>query len=413
MRAAEMIAPLRERQFRLVFGAQAASVLGDQIAPIAVTFAVLDLTGSATDVGLALAARAVPMVVFVLSGGVWGDRVSRHRLMMASDLGRLASQGLLAALLISGAAEIWHVIVLQAANGAATAFFRPAATGLTPATVSAENLQRANALLTFTVSGAQVAGPVLAGVLVATVGPGWGIAADAATFAVSAMFLSRIRLPGRAPGRSESFVADLRGGWQAVRTRTWLWTMIGLFGAFQVVVIAPLFVLGPVVADRDLGGAAAWAAITGALGAGAVLGAIAGMRWEFDRPLVVCNLILLLVVPPMLLLAASSPTAAIALAAAGAGVAFSLADVVWRTALQQQVPDAVLSRVAAYDWMGTAALQPLGYAAIGPVAAIIGVGTTLGAAGIVTALLMLGSLAIRPIRELRAPARLGTRGDAW
>jgi MFS family permease len=401
MRAGEMVAPLRERPFRLVFLAQAFSVLGDQIAPIAVTFAVLELTGSASDLGLALAARTLPLVLFVLAGGVWADRMSRHRLMMISDLGRLASQGLLALLLVTGAAEIWHVIALQAVNGAATAFFRPASTGLTPATVSAANLQRANALLSLTVSGAQVLGPVVAGVLVATVGPGWGIAVDAATFGASALFLSRIRLPERVAVRG-SFFGDLRGGWDAVRSRTWLWVMIVLLAGFQILVLATFFVLGPVIAERDLSGAASWAIIIGAWGGGAVVGAIAGMRWHFERPLVACNLVIVLVVPPMLLMAAGASTAVVALAAAGAGFSMSLGSVVYETAMQQHVPDDVLSRVAAYDWMGSTALRPLGYAAVGPVAAVAGVGTTLGAAGILTAILMLGSLSLRPIRELHA-----------
>src|SRR5687768_15762800 len=128
-----------------MFLAHSTSVVGDQIAPIAVAFAVLELTGSPTDLGLALAARTVPMVLFVLAGGVWADRLPRHRLMMASDLGRLVTQGFLAFLLIAGMAEIWMLIALQALNGTATAFYNPAATGLTPATVSPHNLQRANA----------------------------------------------------------------------------------------------------------------------------------------------------------------------------------------------------------------------------------------------------------------------------
>jgi MFS family permease len=404
MPAGEMIAPLRERPFRLLFFAQATSMVGDQIAPIAVAFAVLDLTGSASDLGLALAARTLPLVVFVLAGGVWADRVSRHRLMMLSDIGRLVTQGLLAALLIAGVAEVWEVIVLQAANGTATAFFRPASTGLTPATVKPENLQNANALILFTLSAAQVLGPAIGGALVATLGAGWGIAADAGTFAASAVFLSRIRLPDRVETPDASFLSDLRGGWDAVRARTWLWVMILLFALFQVLVLATFFVLGPVIADRDLGGAGAWAFITGGWGAGAVLGALAGMRLRFDRPLVACNTVVILVVPPMLLMAVGASTAAVAVAAVGAGFGMSLGSVIYETAFQENVPDEVLSRAAAYDWMGSTALRPLGYAAVGPLATQVGVGTTLGAAGVATVAVMLGSLAVPSIRELRARA---------
>lgn len=252
-------------------------------------------------------------------------------------------------------------------------------------------------------SAAQVLGPVVAGVLVATVGSGWAIAADAATFALSALFLSQVRLPERVGAAArETFVRELRGGWDAVRSRTWLWAMIVLLALFQVLVLATFFVLGPVIADRDLGGAAAWAAIMTGWGVGAVLGAVAGLRVQFERPLVACNLVILLVVPPMVLLGAGASTAVVAVAAVGAGLGMSLAGVLYETAMQENVPDAVLSRVAAYDWMGSTALRPLGYAVVGPIAVVVGVGATLQVAGILTAILMLASLAVPAVRNLRS-----------
>jgi MFS family permease len=251
-----------------------------------------------------------------------------------------------------------------------------------------------------------VLGPAIAGVLVATVGPGWGLAADAATFAASALFLSRIELaPRLARAVSGAFLAELRGGWDAVRSRTWLWLIIALFAVFQVLVLATLFVLGPVVAERDLGGPGAWAAIMTAWGIGAVIGAVVGMRVDPARPLVACNLIVLLVVAPMFLLGFAGPVWAITLAGAAGGFGMSLAGVIYETAFQRHVPDEVLSRVAAYDWMGSTALRPLGYAAVGPLAVAVGVGATLLAAAGITVALMLGSLLVPAIRALtRDPA---------
>jgi MFS family permease len=402
MRVGELVAPLRERAFRWLFLARSTSIVGDQIAPIAVTFAVLDLTGSASDLGLALAARTLAFVVFVLIGGVWADRVSRYRLMMASDVGRFLSQGLLAVLLIAGVAEVWEVVLLQGVNGAATAFFRPAANGLTPATVSPANLQRANSLLTFTDSAAQIFGPALAGVLIVLAGPGWGIMADAATFAVSALFLAQLRLPkGGAAPAGASFISDLRTGWHEVRSRTWLWVMIVLGALFQVLVLATFMVLGPVVADRDLGGAGAWSLISGAMGVGAVLGAVGGMRFRFSRPLVASNLTITLTALPMLLLAGGASTWAVAVAAIGAGYGMSFFAIIYETTLQEQIPDEVLSRVASYDWMGSTALRPLGLAAVGPIAVAVGVGTTLSVSAVAIVALLVGSLAIPAVRQLR------------
>jgi hypothetical protein len=185
-----------------------------------------------------------------------------------------------------------------------------------------------------------------------------------------------------------------------VVSRTWLWLMIVLFALFQILVLATFFVLGPVMADRELGGAGAWAAIMTAWGVGAVAGAALGLRFDPERPLLACNAIVILVVPAMVLLGMGAPTWAIAVAASGAGLAMSLGGVIYDTAFQRHVPDDVLSRAAAYDWMGSMALRPLGYAVVGPVAAAIGVGATLEVAGALTAVLMAGSLAVPAIRDL-------------
>src|SRR6266568_2803217 len=146
MRLAGRLGALQERDFRLFLTGQTASLLGDGMVPVALSFAVLDLTGSITDLGLVLAARAVPMIGFLLVGGVFADRLPRRAVMIGADLLRFGSQGLVAALLISGHAQLWQIIALQAVNGAATAFFNPALTGLTPAIVSGERLQQANVL---------------------------------------------------------------------------------------------------------------------------------------------------------------------------------------------------------------------------------------------------------------------------
>ena len=164
------LGPLAEPQFRLLYAGQAVSLLGDALVPVALAFAVLDLTGSATDLGLVLAAQILPLALFLLAGGVWADRLPRQLVMLASDLVRCAVQAVLAALLLSGRAQLWELIVTAAIYGVAEAFFRPASTGLIPATVSPGRLQQANALLGMTTNGAWILGPALAGILVVPVG---------------------------------------------------------------------------------------------------------------------------------------------------------------------------------------------------------------------------------------------------
>src|SRR5690348_8343209 len=205
---------LKRREFRLVFLAQGVSVLGDRMVSVALAFAVLGLGGSASEVGLVLACRMLPMVASLLVGGVVADRVSRRAVMVTADLVRVGSQGLMGALLIAGEAHIWTLAVLAGVTGAAGGFFQPASTGLLPTLVAPEELQPANGLRSTAMAGGEIVGPAIAGVLVAGAGAGWAILADAATFAISAACLVNLRLPPRAAGeRTSTFLAELRDGW--------------------------------------------------------------------------------------------------------------------------------------------------------------------------------------------------------
>ena len=373
---------LREREFRLLFVAHGISALGDWLVPVALAFAVLDLTGSASDLGFVLTARLVPMVLFMLAGGVWADRLPRQQLMIWSHLARLVSQGALGLLLVSGEARIWQLVALQVVHGIATAFYRPATSGLVPQTVSPERLQQANGLIWMAFGIAGFAGPAIAGVFLATVGAGWAILADAATFAVGAFVLSRLRLPPLPPVRRESFVRELGDGWREVAGRRWLWTSIVSFAVFQLAILASLMVLGPVVAKQSLGGASAWAAIAAGFGIGSIVGNLLALHVRPRHPLRFAFGLTLLCTPSLFLLAFAAPVPTIVATEAAGGVAIGLAGALWETTLQEHVPRAALSRVSAYDWMGSMVLRPLGVAAVGPLASVLGVKATLIGAGV-------------------------------
>jgi MFS family permease len=208
------LGPLARREFRLLFLARATSFFGSSIAPVAIAFAVLDLTGSATDLGIVLAARMIPQLVFLLIGGVWADRLPRHLVMVVSDLVTGGAQAVTAALLLTGNAEIWHLVVLQAVGATGFAFFFPASTGLVPQTVEPALLQQANATLRMALNVSSIGGAALGGILVAAVGSGWALAVDAGTFFVSAAFLFSMRVVSAARTEVPNFLGELREGWR-------------------------------------------------------------------------------------------------------------------------------------------------------------------------------------------------------
>ena len=405
-------AALRHRSFRLLFTGQTISSLGDRIVPVALTFAVLDLTHSPTDLGIVLAAQSVPLIVFVLLGGVWADRLDRRAVMLGSDAVRCVSQGLTAVLLLTGHADIAELAILQAAYGIGAAFFGPASLALVPQTVPPDQMQQANALMGISQNAAGVMGPALAGVIVAALAPGWGLAIDALTFAASAVSLRimpRIVVP---PRQRASMLHELRAGWRAFRSRRWLLVTVLSFTAFLGCSYAPWQVLGPVQARDVLGGPGAWAAISVATGAGALAGGFVAMRLRPRHPL---RLVmgLLTVTTPLLtgLLAAAAPLWLIVVVGVIDGVSVSLFNTFWFTALQSDVPAEELARVSSWDYLGSLVMVPVGQAVAGPVAAGLGLTTTLyGAAGL-GFILFGASLLSRAVRDFSPGATLSAAVD--
>ena len=393
---------LAERDFRFVFLAAAVSQIGDQMMPVAIAFAVLDLTGSPADVGYVLAAGTAPLVALLLAGGVIADRLSRRLLMVSADAVRLATDGTLAALLLSGQARLWHLIVLQAVHGGASAFFGPASTGILPQLVPDERLQQANALRGMTMSVGGIVGPAIAGALVATAGSGWAVAGNAATFAVSALFLFRVHAPAleRSAERA-TFLDDLLHGWREFKSRTWLWTIVAQFSLMHLVAIAPFMALGAVVAKRSLGGPGAWSLILAVFAAGTLGGSLLSLRLRTRRPLVAATVWGSGLALPIVFLALRLDAVVIAAGAFVAGVGMAIFGALWSTTLQREIPREALSRVTAYDWFGSIATLPVGYALAGVVSGAIGVTTVLwiGAAAVVVSSAVI--LAVPDVRRVR------------
>ena len=391
--------------FRRLFLGRTISLIGDGITPVALAFAILGLTGSPTDLGLVLAAHSLVLTCLVLVGGVYADRISPRLSMVGADLLRIVSTGLIAVLLLAGVAEIWELVVLYAISGAGTAFFSPAGDAIIPQLVPATRLQEASALLNFSRSAGRFAGPAIAGVVMAIGSPGAALAIDAATFAVSAACLLGLSAPS--PARPEdrqeqSFLADLREGWSEFSARTWLWAIVVCAAVSNAVFFPAFEVLGPTVASAELGGSSAWALIAAASGFGAIVGAGLAFVVRPRRPLLAGETCVLLMALPIALLALPAATAAIAIVALLAGLAGTFAQVLWEATWIQHVPATARSRVSAYDWFGSLALEPVGFALVGPIAAGIGISTTLwlGAATVVACQMVV--LSVPSVRRLRA-----------
>jgi MFS family permease len=389
---------LQERDFRLLFLGQTLSHVGSSILPIALIFAVLEF-GSASALGIVSAALLVPNVCLMLFGGVWADRLPRQKVMLYADLVRGAAQAVAAFLLIAGGATLWNFAALAALYGTANAFFNPASTGLVPDTVSPSRLQEANALMSLSRTSLAVLGPAIGGALVAVVGTGWVFALDAASFVASAVFLARLRLTRERVPRL-GMRTELARGWHEVRSRSWIWISISYFGIWNLA-FAPYWILGPIVAKRDLGGATDWGIVMTLAAVGGIAGGFVALRFKPRYPLRAGYLLIALYALPLLLVARPFPAAVIGAGAAIGAATLEISNTLWYTTLQEHVPRDALSRVSAYDWLGSLVFQPLGFVLAGPLAHVFGIRPTLIGAAVVLASAALVVTAVPSIRDLQ------------
>jgi MFS family permease len=395
---------IRQHTFRNIFLARAVSLLGTSMAPVALAFAVLgEPGGSAAKLGTVMAGRSVAQVVFLIFGGALADRFPRYRMMVGSDLLAFAAQAAVAALFISGTPPIGLLVALSAVNGAANALFIPASRGLVPQIVDASELQSANALIRLSENSASLAGAAISGAVIVAVGAGWAIGIDAATFGISAVLVLTSRAPrtGRGARRAMLF-SELRDGWQEFRSRQWVWVIVAQFALVNLCFSPCVYVLGPVVAKQHWGGALAWSGVVAANAIGLILGSFLAMRLRPAHPLLVATLATFGFLPPFFLLAVHAPVWLVALSMLLNGVCADVFEVLWMTALQEYIPDDKLARVNSYDALGSFVLGPLGLLTVGPVAAAVGIGTTLAAAGILVTAGNVFALCTRSVRRLPA-----------
>lgn len=394
--------PLRTPAFRWLLAGRTINLLGSAVAPIALAFAVLDLTGSTTDLGLVVAARSLMNVLLLLYGGVLADRLPRRLLLVGSAGGAAVTQAAVAALVLSGHGQIWSLALLSAVNGAVSGVGMPAALAALPQTVPSQHLPTGIALARVAGNSTNVVGLAVGGALVAILGPGWGIATDAATFAVAACCFSRLPSVTVASGRG-SVLADLREGWAEFASRTWVWAVVAQFLVVNAALAGAEGVLGPVVADRTIG-RSAYGLVLAASAVGLVVGAVVALRYRPHRALRFGVIVILAMALPALGLALSPTIAVLAVTFFLSGIASDLFGVAWDVSLQQNITADRLARVYSYDALGSFLAIPLGQIVVGPLAAAVGTRTTL--LGLATAVTVATGLALtsRSVRNLERQA---------
>jgi len=433
-----VFAPLRERDFRLLWTGMTVSLVGDGMLLVALAWQVYELANTPAAMAAVGVAMAVPHLAFLLLGGVASDRFDRRRLMIASDAVRGTVVGILGLLALTGGLRLWHVFALVVVFGSATAFFGPAFDAFVPDVVSHDRLRQANAIDQFVRPFAYgMVGPAAGGVLIATGGSGAAFLGDAATFAVSIALLSRVG-PRVAPATERGgtqdeptdgtlppvarpaggILVEVREGFRFVRANAWLWATFTAATFAYLLFTGPVDVLLPYLVRNELhAGAAALGTILAVGGVGALVGALAVGGFGIPRRSMT-----------FMYLAWTCST----LAVAGYAVvrvpwqamvvsflfsAFEAAGaVVWLTTKQRLIPRALLGRVSSFDWFISTGLVPLSFAVTAPVAAAIGARNTFLLAGVLGAAVTLGFLfvpGVRDVEGVEAPPEPGpTAGSA-
>ncbi|MFI9005872.1 MFS transporter [Actinosynnema sp. NPDC053489] len=394
-----VFSPLRISAFRWLVAGRSCTQLANAIAPIVLAFAVLDMTGSLIDLGIVVGARSLTLVLLAVFGGVLADRLRRSVLLQGTASAAAVTQLVIAAVVLAGVPSVPLLILLSVCNGAVAAISLPATAALTPQTVPAEMLTQANAVARIGANTGRFTGAAVGGLLVAGVGPGWGLAGNGVVFVLAALAYGGVR-SGRVPRpESAGVLADLRNGWRAFTEHTWVWVIVLQFMVVNAVVAGGLFVIGPAVADATIG-RTAWGFVIAAQTAGLLVGGLVVARWRPRRALAVGVLVVLIDVVPLLVLAKLPLLVPLLVAMFLVGVSNEVFVVAWDVSLQENVPEDKLARVYSYDMLGSFIALPIGEVAAGPLATAWGVDTALVAMSALLVVATLGALCSEQVRNL-------------
>jgi MFS family permease len=395
------VAPLRERNFRWYFASRLVNTLGNMMAGVALAFAVLDITDSPTALGQVLAAHTIPLVLFLLWGGVIADRFPRAVVLQVSNVFSGLTQGAIALLVITGTAQLWMVIVLSGLNGLLSAMSFPALASIMPQLVPREQLQQANALMSLVRGGLTVIGPTVSALLVVSVGPGWALMADAATWIAAAVLLLGVHIPPpvAAAGAGAGTLAELRDGWDYFRRTTWLWVVVAAFGVLNAIQTGAISTLGPAVAKATIG-EQGWGLVLSAESVGLLAMTVVMLRVPLQRPLLFGMVGISALSIPMVMLGTQPVLVPLMIAAFVAGAGTEVFSMGWSLSMQEHVDASMLSRAYSYDALGSFVAMPVGQLLYGPLGAAFGYERVLVVSGIAYVAICGLALSSRSVRTL-------------
>jgi MFS family permease len=409
------MSPFRHRDFRWYFAGRSVSVLGSAMTPVALAFAVLEMTDDPKYLGYVLASAMIPMTVLLLVGGGVADRLRQDRLLTVTNVGAGLAQAGIAFCVLSHK-SVWFLIPLGFVNGVLQAFTGPAMQGIVPKLVPAEELQKANSLLASARNAAQILGPTVAGVLVATIGGGWGIAADSVSFFVSAACLATLSLPERPKKAGSSLLRELGAGWTYFRSTRWLWPVSLAFTVLNIIQMGVWQVLGPVMAKQSIG-AGSWGMVLSTRAVGLLLMSTLLIRMTVKRPLISVLLWFPVSAAPLVLLGLRAGTPELAAGAFVQGLGFAFMGVVWDTVRHTHIPPDMMSRATSFDDLGSWVAIPVGQLSVLPLAAVAGATRVALVGGVVYAAVGLLPLTVGAVRRLgsaaptEAEAQAGTAAE--
>ncbi len=378
------------------------SNLGNGLSPIALAYGVLSLKGATgSDLSLVMAARVTPMIIFMLLGGVIGDRFKRNRIVGGTDVIGSLFAATSAISFIDGFASVWLLCLMGGLFGILNALWWPAMSGVLPEILPKASLQKGNAVVGLLSNFGFVAGALAGGTIVTLFGSGWALLVDAISFLIAGLLVWNIDLPPMPERERNSMFHDLKVGWFEFISRSWVVAIVISFTFMNLCFEATISVLGPLAFNSGGHGPRNWSFNLAAITAGMIVGGIASFKIHFSRPLVLGMVSIALVPAWIYFMGFKLPLALVLLGAFIAGVAVEIFTVVWGTSMQTNIPEASYSRVVSYDAFGSYALAPLGIAFAGPIASWIGVSHTLLAAASVALIAAVVPLTLKSVRELR------------